>query len=88
MPSESTARSIIYLGLDVHQDSVTIAVLPQGAKSPTRLERLPNDLALLDTHRRSAQATASQPRASLRELSEQCPQPRAAVIPAAPLGLY
>lgn len=38
-------RSI--LGLDVHKDSITIAVLPNGAKAPTRLERLPNDLPRL-----------------------------------------
>lgn len=40
-------RSIIYLGMDVHKESITIAVLPAGAKSPTRVERLPNDLARL-----------------------------------------
>ena len=40
-------RSIIYLGMDVHKDSITIAVLPHGAKTPTRLERLPNDLPKL-----------------------------------------
>ena len=46
MSSQSaTARPIIYLGMDVHKDSITIAVLPAGAKTPTRLERLPNDLA-------------------------------------------
>ena len=38
------ARSLIYLGMDVHKESITIAVLPQGAKSPTRIDRLPNDL--------------------------------------------
>ena len=43
----SSARSIIYLGMDVHKDSITIAVLPATAKTPTRLERLPNDLAKL-----------------------------------------
>jgi transposase len=41
------SRSIIYLGLDVHQDSITIAVLPAGAPAPIRVERLPNDLAKL-----------------------------------------
>jgi transposase len=30
--------------MDVHKDSITIAVLPAGAKAPTRLDRLPNDL--------------------------------------------
>jgi transposase len=40
-------RSIIYLGMDVHKDSITIAVLPDEAKAPTRLDRLPNDLPKL-----------------------------------------
>ena len=30
--------------MDVHKDSITIAVLPAGAKRSTRVERLPNDL--------------------------------------------
>lgn len=42
--SQST-HSIIYLGLDVHKDSITIAVLPGDAATPERVERLPNDLA-------------------------------------------
>jgi hypothetical protein len=33
------ARSIIYLGMDVHKDSITVAILPATAKAPTRLER-------------------------------------------------
>ena len=41
------ARRMIYLGMDVHKDSITIAVLPDGAKAPTRLDRLPNDLPKL-----------------------------------------
>jgi hypothetical protein len=41
------APPIIYLGLDVHKDSITIAVLPMGAKAPTHLERLPNELPKL-----------------------------------------
>ena len=41
------APSIIYLGLDVHKDSVTIAVLPTGAPRPTHLDRLPNELPKL-----------------------------------------
>ena len=41
------ARPIIYLGMDVHKDSITIAVLPGTAKTPTQLERLPNDLGKL-----------------------------------------
>ena len=46
-PAVPAARSIIYLGMDVHKDSITIAVLPADAKAPTRLERLVNDLAKL-----------------------------------------
>jgi transposase len=38
---------ILYLGLDVHKESVTIAVLPADAPAPTRLERLPYDLKKL-----------------------------------------
>ena len=43
----TTARSIIYLGMDVHKDSITIAVLPATAKAPTRVDRLANDLPKL-----------------------------------------
>jgi hypothetical protein len=32
--------SILYLGLDVHKESVTIAVLPADAPAPTRVEQL------------------------------------------------
>jgi hypothetical protein len=39
------SRTIIYLGLDIHKDSITIALLPDGAPAPGRVERLPNDLA-------------------------------------------
>jgi transposase len=41
------ARSIIYLGMDVHKESITIALLPTDAKAPTRVDRLPNDLVKL-----------------------------------------
>ncbi|MHB1298656.1 MAG: hypothetical protein ACYC0B_09035 [Gemmatimonadaceae bacterium] len=40
----------IYLGLDVHKDSVTIAVLPSGTPSPTRVDKLANDPAKLRCH--------------------------------------
>lgn len=40
-------HSMVYLGMDVHKESITIAVLPGGAKSPTRVDRLPNDLSRL-----------------------------------------
>jgi transposase len=41
------APSIIYVGMDVHKDSITIAVLPASSPSPTRVERLANDLVKL-----------------------------------------
>ena len=41
------ARPMIHLGMNVHKESITIAVLPGEAKSPTRLDRLPNDRAKL-----------------------------------------
>ena len=44
VPPAPAARSMIYLGKDVHKDSITIAVLPALAKAPTRLEQLANDL--------------------------------------------
>ena len=44
MSSSSVAPSIIYLSLDVHKDSVTIAVLPAGAPAPTRIDKYPNDV--------------------------------------------
>ncbi len=48
MSSQSTTtRSIIYLGMDVHKESITIAVLPATAKTATRIDRLPNDLPKL-----------------------------------------
>jgi transposase len=48
LASAPAVRTIIYLGMDVHKESITIAVLPAGAKAPTRLERLPNDLPKLN----------------------------------------
>jgi transposase len=45
--SAPAVRPIICLGMDVHKESITIAVLPAGAKAPTRLDRLPNDLPKL-----------------------------------------
>ena len=47
MSSSTAAASIIYLGLDVHKDSVTIAVLPADATAPTRIDKYPNDFAKL-----------------------------------------
>ena len=47
MSSPAESRPIIYLGLDVHKDSVTIAVLPADASAPTRIDQYPNDFAKL-----------------------------------------
>ena len=47
MSSSLAVASIIYLGLDVHKDSVTIAVLPADASAPTRIDKYPNDFAKL-----------------------------------------
>jgi transposase len=41
------ASSTIYLGMDVHKDSITVAVLPEGAKAPTRVDRLSSDFQKL-----------------------------------------
>ncbi len=43
----TVVRSIIFPGMDVHKDSITVAVLPDGAKVPSRVDRLPNDLPKL-----------------------------------------
>ena len=47
VPATPAIRPIIYLGMDVHKESITIAVLPAAAKTPTRIEKLPNDLPKL-----------------------------------------
>ncbi|MGI8547555.1 MAG: hypothetical protein ACR2M1_09500 [Gemmatimonadaceae bacterium] len=44
---EISVACTIYLGLDVHKESVTIAVLPEVATVPTTLGRLPNDFVKL-----------------------------------------
>ena len=41
------APSTIYLGLDVHKESITVAVLPAGSPSPTRVEKHSSDLVKL-----------------------------------------
>ena len=43
----SAALPTIYVGLDVHKESVTVAVLPASAPAPTRVDKLPNDPAKL-----------------------------------------
>ena len=46
VPSER-APSTIFLGLDVHKESVTIAVLPSDAAVPTKVDKLAYDLKKL-----------------------------------------
>jgi transposase len=47
--SASAARSAstVYVGMDVHKDSVMVAVLPAQAPQPIAVDRLPNDLSVL-----------------------------------------
>ena len=39
----TTVSPMLYVGLDVHKESITIAVLPAGADKPTRIDRVPHD---------------------------------------------
>ena len=43
----AVSATTIWLGLDVHKESVTIAVLRGDAATPDRVDRLPNDLPKL-----------------------------------------
>ena len=43
-----SSSNTIYLGMDVHKDSITIAVLPEGARVPARVERLSADYSKLE----------------------------------------
>ena len=45
--SPAGSPATIWLGLDVHKESVTIAVLRGDAPAPDRVDRLPNDLPKL-----------------------------------------
>ena len=45
--SPSVSPSTIFLGLYVHKESITIAVLPTDASAPTRVDKLPYDLRKL-----------------------------------------
>lgn len=40
-------ETMLHVGMDVHKDSLTLAVLPADASAPTHVDRLPNDLAKL-----------------------------------------
>lgn len=37
----------LYVGMDVHKDTVMVAVLPEGAPEPTVVKRLPNEASRL-----------------------------------------
>ena len=51
VPAASAASATtIWLGLDVHKESVTIAVLRGDAATPDRVDRLPNDLPKLNRY--------------------------------------
>ena len=36
-------KTKVFVGMDVHKDSVMIAVLPEGAREPTLVKRLSHD---------------------------------------------
>lgn len=38
---------ILYIGLDVHKESITIAVLPSSAEQPTRIDRVAHDFKVV-----------------------------------------
>ena len=46
-PAPATSPTTIWLGPDVHKESVTITVLRGDAAAPDRVDRLPNDLPKL-----------------------------------------
>jgi transposase len=39
------AQSTLFVGMDVHQETVTVAVLPEAAKAPEEPRQLPHDLS-------------------------------------------
>ena len=39
--------NLLYVGMDVHKDSVMVAVLPEHAAEPTDVRRLPNECGML-----------------------------------------
>lgn len=43
----TSSSSTIYVGMDVHKDSITVAVLPEDASAPARVDRLSSDYAKL-----------------------------------------
>jgi len=45
--ASSTSQSILFLGLDVHKESIMVAVLPADAPTATHVDRLPNEMKAL-----------------------------------------
>src|SRR4051794_37318175 len=43
----TSPSSTIYIGMDVHKDSITVAVLSESASAPTRIDRLSADYGKL-----------------------------------------
>jgi transposase len=43
----SLSESLIFVGMDVHQDSVTLAVFEEASKEPAVVQKLPNDVRKL-----------------------------------------
>ncbi len=43
----SESQSTTFVGIDLHQDSVAVAVLPEGARECGDVHTLPNDLPKL-----------------------------------------
>jgi len=40
----SKSESLIFIGMDVHQDTVTLAVFEGASKEPAVVQKLPNNL--------------------------------------------
>lgn len=55
--------TMLHVGMDVHKDSVTLAVLPQEAPVPSSVVRLPNDLGKLRRYFERLTADGAQVRA-------------------------
>lgn len=65
-------RPIVYRGMDVHKACITIAVLPDAARAPSRVDQLPNDLSISKRRLHIRCRAAQRP---LQRASEQDPAP-------------
>ena len=98
MSSNGTASpSIIYLGLDVHKESITIAVLPATAAAPTHVDKLANDAVKLRRYFQRLASDGAELRAcyeasgagyvlqrAMRELGHHCEVIAPSLIPTKP----